>query len=206
VELRFPTDRIVGVLDWSDAWHPERGPVLATGSVTVPDDQDIALDVSAVTGSHPSGGGSWIVTPDNVTRSVDLSFLELLPPDVIDRLTLHDVDTASFRAVRHLQLGLTHLYLAFSRLGDTVLSHVAALTKLTYLQTFGNHFTDDGVQQLAALKSLQHLYLEEETLTAAAFAFTSELPHLERLGLQDVPITAAELAAARSRLPGVGVG
>jgi hypothetical protein len=62
---------------------------------------------------------------------------------------------------------------------------VAKLTGLTYLQTFGNNFTDRGVQQLATLVNLD-LYLEEQTLTLAAFDFVERLPHLTRLGLQDV--------------------
>jgi hypothetical protein len=61
------------------------------------------------------------------------------------------------------------------------------------------------VQQLAALTSLQSLYLEEETLSAAAFNFAVSLSHLSRLGVQDVPLTEVELAELRRRLPGVNV-
>ena len=35
--IQFPTDAIVGTLDWNGSWSDERGPVLATGSVEVPD-------------------------------------------------------------------------------------------------------------------------------------------------------------------------
>jgi len=89
---------------------------------------------------------------------------------------------------------------------DRVPITVAKLTGLTYLQTFGNAFTDHAVQQLAALTKLDHLYLEEESLTAAAFAFVEQLPHLARLGLQDVSITADETRRLRARLPRVDVG
>ena len=101
--------------------------------------------------------------------------------------------------------GLHALYLAFSGLGDVVLPTVAALTGLTWLQTFGNRFTDAGVQQLVGLTNMRHLYLEEETLTAAAFAFVDRLPQLVRLGLQDVDLDDAELETLRARLPGVQV-
>ncbi|HET7016032.1 MAG TPA: hypothetical protein VFI65_19070 [Streptosporangiaceae bacterium] len=49
------------------------------------------------------------------------------------------------------------------------------------------------------------LYLEEETLSAAAFDFAASLPYLARIGLQDVPITEVELAALRQGLPGVAI-
>jgi hypothetical protein len=61
------------------------------------------------------------------------------------------------------------------------------------------------VQQLAALTRLGSLYLAEETLSSAAFDFAASLPHLARLGVQDVPLTEAEIAELRRRLPGVGV-
>ncbi len=56
---------------------------------------------------------------------------------------------------------------------------------------------------LAQKRSL--VYLEEETLSAAAFDFTVSLPHLSHLGVQDVPLTEVELAELRRRLPDVGV-
>ena len=91
-------------------------------------------------------------------------------------------------------------------LGDDALRHVAQLRGLKYLQTYGNQFTDHSVKQLAALTELDHLYLEEETLSIAAFGFTRRLPKLARLGLQDVPLTEDEVAELRNLLPGVDVG
>jgi hypothetical protein len=74
-----------------------------------------------------------------------------------------------------------------------------------YLQSWGNRFTDAGVQQLASLTRLESLYLEEETLSAAALDFAVSLPHLTHLGLQDVPLSAADLTELRQRLPSVDV-
>ena len=105
----------------------------------------------------------------------------------------------------HLAPGLRSLYLAWADLEDDALAHVSKLEGLIYLQTWGNRFTDRGVQQLAALTRLESLYLEEEPLSAAAFDFVVGLPHLARLGLQDVPLTDAELADLRRRLPDVDV-
>ena len=61
------------------------------------------------------------------------------------------------------------------------------------------------MQQLAALTRLENLYLEEETLSAAAFDFAVSLPRLSALGVQDVSLTKAELAELRRRLHGVAV-
>jgi hypothetical protein len=102
--------------------------------------------------------------------------------------------------------GLRRLYLGWTGFSDAVLSTVAMLTGLIYLQTFGNSFTDRGVQQLAALVNLDHLYLEEATLTLAAFDFVDRLPHLTMLGLQDVPLARRDLENLRGRLPGIDVG
>ena len=105
----------------------------------------------------------------------------------------------------HIAPGLRRLYLVYGGLSDRALPFVAQLTGLTYLQTFGNLFTDAEVQQLASLKNLEWLYLEEETLTAAGFRFASSLPNLKALGLDDVQISKNEMNALRSEMPGVRV-
>lgn len=202
--LEFPTDRIVGTLDWNGSWSDERGPVLATGSVSVPDAVAVSLEVQAVRGTESTGGGSWTV--DVAQDRVDLRFLRDLPANGVESLTVHPSDEATFDAVAHLAPGLRKLYLVWAGFSDAVLETVAKLTGLTYLQTFGNDFTDHGVQQLASLVNLDHLYLEEETLTATAFDFVDQLPHLTRLGLQDVSIIPDEFDRLRARLPGVDVG
>lgn len=202
--LQFPTDRIVGTLDWNGSWTDERGPVLATGSVTVPDGVAVSLDVQAIRGSSSAGAGSGTI--DVEQEAVNLSFLLRLPADSIESLTLHSGDEATLEAVGHLAPGLRKLYLGWTGFSDAVLATVARLTGLTYLQTFGNYFTDLGVQRLSSLVNLDHLYIEEETLTASAFDFVDQLPHLARLGLQDVPLASDELDRLRGRLPGVDVG
>lgn len=112
----------------------------------------------------------------------------------------------TFDAVVHLGPGLRHLTLVRSDLDDAALTVIAQLHGLASLQTFGNRFTDAGVQRLAALSQLQHLYLEEETLTVAAFTFAARLPRLVHLGLQDVPISTEELEALQAAMPNVRVG
>ena len=202
--IQFPTDRIVGTVEWLGSWTGERGPVLATGSVNVPDDVTVSLDVQAVRGTESSGEDSWTI--DVTQDAVDLGFLRELPDTRVESLTLKSSDEATFDAVAHLAPGLRRLYLVWAGFSDAVLETVAKLTGLTYLQTFGNDFTDHGVQQLASLVNLDHLYLEEQTLTAAAFDFADQLPRLARLGLQDVPVSEDELQRLRERLPGVDVG
>jgi hypothetical protein len=169
----------------------------------VPDDARIDLQVQALAGSEPVGGG-WSLLPSQ--QVVDLGFLSQLPPNAVQSMSVHSADEATFDAVAHLAPGLHRLYLGWSGFGDAVLPTVAMLTELVYLQTFGNNFTDTGVQVLSTLKKLEYLYLEEETLSFAAFDFVRHLPALSRLGLQDVPLRSHELEELRGRLPGVAVG
>jgi hypothetical protein len=202
--LRFPSDRAVGTLDWDGSWSAETGPVLARGDVRVPDGAAVHLHVQEVLDSVASGRGGWRSTGG--LRPVDLAVLTGLPSNALHAVTLRAVDERSVGALAHVSPGLRMLYLSASGLGDAVLPTVATLTGLTWLQAWGNRFTDAGVQQLVALQQLRHLYLEEETLTAAAFGFVENLPHLEQLGVQDVDLDDAELASLRSRLPRVRVG
>lgn len=203
VRLTFPQDRVVGTLDWPTRDH-EQGPVLATGPVDVPNEAEISLEVQPIIDVQHLGNDRWNLRAD--TKPISLAFLADLPPDSIANLSLHRVAPNSMRAVAHLAPGLRRLYLVSSGLGDDALTHVAELTGLVYLQTFGNHFTDHGVQQLASLRQARDLYLEEQTLTAAAFTFALELPFLRRLGLQDVPISPDELSSLRRQMPSVDVG
>lgn len=228
--LIFPAGQAMGTLEWLGSGV---APVLASGVVTVPDGVEVSLDVSVIEsvrrtdaqdrsvyitlttqrqnadGSVESEVGddpeeSWELTGGS--QPADLSFLRQLPADSITNLHLQAPILAdSFAAVTHLAPGLRKLYLARADLDDDALAHVSKLEGLVYLQAWGNRFTDRGVQQLAALTSLQSLYLEEETLSAAAFDFAVSLPHLSRLGVQDVPLTDVELAELRRRLPGVNV-
>jgi hypothetical protein len=101
---------------------------------------------------------------------------------------------------------LRQLVLADTGFSDAVLPSVAAVSHLTDLQTWGNRFTDDGVQVLGALSRLERLSLEEASLTVAAFDFVDGLPCLVDLDLQDVPLSAQDVADLRRRLPGVRVG
>jgi hypothetical protein len=201
--LEFPRDRIVGQLDWRGHWADETGPVLATGRVEVPDDLEVGLNVSSVSGKERHGS-SWTVSGDG--GPVDLSFLRDLPPGAIASLNLSRVVPESLGVVTHLAPGLHHLYLSWSGLTDDAISVIASLLGLTHLQTFGNAFTAAGVQPLAALSKVEHLYLEEETLTVEAFRFVEKLPAPKRLGVMDVPMSPAELAVLKLRLPGVDVG
>jgi hypothetical protein len=202
--LEFPSDRIVGVVRWNGSRTDERGPVLATRSVVVPDDTPVSLEISSLQGSEPTRGGGWSMIPRQ--EPVDLAFVRALPTDAIESVSLRSEVETSFEVIAHLAPGLRRLYLTMTRFSDAVLTTVARLNGLTYLQTFGNRFTDRGVQQLATLVNLEHLYLEEDTLSLAAFDFVERLPHLTRLGLQDVPLSEREIEQLRSRLPGVDVG
>jgi hypothetical protein len=225
--LRFPNEG-VGTLEFEGSFSEDRGPTVAAGLVHVSDGLRLGLRLTGpmVWRPAPSRGSTLTVTYDGDESRIEqrtfqswqgegrsgdhfmeLDFLRDLPADAFHSLSMNaTVDGSTFSAVAHLAPGLRRLTLAWSDLDDDVLPVVAALGGLTYLQTFGNRFTDQGVQQLASLVALESLYLEEETLTAAAFTFAADLPELRELGLQDVPITEQERSALRAALPGVHVG
>ena len=191
----------VGTLEWATSWAEHGGPVLAHGDVEVPSDMRISLSVQPIASLEPAGGGVFVHKSDEV---VDLAFLRDLPPDGIENLQLETVVTpGSWTALTHLAPGLRWLYVIRAEFPDDALSAIAELTGLEYLQCYGNRFTDAGVQCLASLRSIESLYLEEETLTANAFGFVTDLPRLRRLGLQDVRITDSELRSLQQQLPGV---
>jgi len=172
----------------------------ATGTVNIPDGQPVELRVNGSEPGAMESGEPWISHP------VDLAFLLELPADAVEAITLENVVQESLAALTHLRPGLRRLYLAWTGLTDDALRPIAELSELTYFQSWGNAFTDAGVQQLVRLQSLDHLYLEEQTLTVAAFAFASQLPRLARLGTMDVPLSGADLEVLRRQLPGVDVG
>jgi hypothetical protein len=219
--LTFPADEAVGLLEWPGS--QAAGPVLAVGDVLVPR-VGVMLDVCFTEseqsadwlsgaragtdgeGDRLSGHQQRRPAATRSDRAVNLGFLRRLPEDSIEGLRLRwPIVPDSFGAVTHLEPGLRRLYLGETQLGDDVLPQVAALRHLTYLQSWGNCFSDQGVQQLGALTALEYLYLEELTLSAAAFHFVTGLPRLRGIGLQDVAMTLAEKAALRDLLPGVVV-
>lgn len=119
---------------------------------------------------------------------------------------MYPVRSGSLSALAHLAPGLRRLTLAWTDLTDEALPYLAVLRHLTWWQSFGNRFSDAGVQQLVALEELDHLYLEEATLTLAGFAFARRLERLCRLGVQDAMLSKRDLKTLRRQLPGVDVG
>jgi hypothetical protein len=201
----FPTSQVAGTLEWSSSWDPERGPVFATGEVAIPDDEEIAFSGGIIesVGGHADGLWSW----SSGLRPLDLAFLRELPSDAFVAVTLsRPLVESSVEFLPHLASGLRRLTLATAWLHDESLAHVAQLKGITSLQTFGNDFTDAGVQYLAALTNLEWLWLEEETLSGQAIDFAVRLTRLQRLGLKDVPITEEDLRRLRALLPDVDVG
>ncbi len=226
--LSFPPGQAVGKLDWPGRSANRAAPVLASGVVNVPDDAEITLDVMLIesvrrTDGQPrayhsslaiqlhgaSGavgfaaedpGESWEITGGS--QPADLGFLRRLPADSITNLQLRaPILAESFGAITHLAPGLRRLYLPCTDLTDDALPAVATLRGLVYLQSWGNRFTGRGVQQLASLTRLESLYLEEETLSPAAFDFAASLPHLARLGLQDVPAPKSSSPSSAAGFP-----
>ena len=203
VELRFPEDRSVGVLSWVGSFTAAHGPTLARGVVSVPDGLDVQLEVGIVTDVQPMGRGSWSMGVDSAL--VDLVFLDYLPPDAITAVVLCRVVAASVPSLARLAPALRRLVLADTGLHDDALRTIGCLAGLTSLQTWGNEFTDEGVAALVALQRLEFLFLEEATLTLAAFDVARTLPNLTTLGCQDARLNDEELEELRRDLPGVRV-
>jgi hypothetical protein len=226
--LVFPAHEIVGTLRWEDSTDGVDKVALATGVVVVPERVEVTLKASwmesvragdtlgAVPTKPGEGSKAADLLHDNTGSGsgritepgpMNLRFLSQLPADSITTLQLDfSVAPESFSAVTHLAAGLRWLYLGWTGLDDAALGSVAQLRRLVYLQTWGNRFTDGGVQQLAALQNLEALYLEEKSLSARAFEFASHLPQLARLGIKDVPMSADERSRLKAELPGVDVG
>jgi hypothetical protein len=198
--LEFPSDRIVGTVDCLGARETHGGAVLARGPVVTPDDREISLNVWTITQVHTDGGLSGPMD------TIDVGFLTELPADAISGLTLRRVTDDSIAAIAHLAPGVVSLTLPWADLTDEAIPALAQLRNVRFWQSYGNLFTDEGVQPLAALTSLESLYLEEETLSVAAFRFCKRLPALKRLGLQDVALSQAELVQLKADLPVVAVG
>lgn len=201
-ELSFPAKEIVGELSWQAG--PTWEPVFATGVVAVPDGTDVSLDVARIESVQRSAAGLEVGYSN---EPLDLGFVRRLPVDSITSLKVNYwIVSGSFPSVRHLAPGLRELTLAATDLDDGALAIVAQLHRLKSLQIYGNKFTDDGMQQLAALQDLEELYVEEGTLSPAAFAFAGRLPRLTQLaGLDETPMSAADIDRVKAMLPGVNV-
>jgi hypothetical protein len=114
---------------------------LARGRVEVPDDASIDLQVCSVTSASRTDQG-WQLSGDH--SAVDVSFLSDLPAAAISTLSVVRAAENSVAAISHLAPGVRRLSLPFGDMTDFVLPAVAALHRLTWLQTFGNGFTDEG--------------------------------------------------------------
>ena len=124
----------------------ERDPFGGGGFITsrVTRDGEVVSERTSSQSWHLSGGGG---------PPLHLGFLQELPRDSIESLSMTGatVLAESLNALPYLASGLKSLYLGHTDFGDEVLPFVAQLENLTYLQTWGNRFTDHGVQQLSLI-------------------------------------------------------
>lgn len=181
------------------------GRAIATGDVEVPANVDVDLHACAPISVGEGHDGQPVVTSHS-NDPIDLGFLADVGPNSLHVLSFDRVVEPSIEAVATQAGSLRRIYLQDSELSDRALAVIARLTELRFFQSWGNRFTDEGVSQLSSLVNLRHLYLEEATLTLAAFSFVTHLPALEDLGVQDVPLTPDELEQLRQQLPNVRVG
>jgi hypothetical protein len=95
-------------------------------------------------------------------------------------------------------------------LDDHALSVIAGLPALETLTLMGGAYTEYGLQQLGRLRTLRHLHIEREGLTAPMFRFAAAMPALSRLtGLdefgEDGPMPPAEVDQVRAMLPHINM-
>ena len=133
--LVFPSERIVGWLDWRGSWKPETGPILATAQVEVPDDPSLALTVYPIM-AVVRHGDAW--SKKFSSEPVDLDFLTRLPGDAVTALVLcPPFIPESFSAIVHLAPGLRRLSLNSTMLTDDALPAVTASNRAHRSWDFG---------------------------------------------------------------------
>lgn len=202
-DLNFPTTAIVGRVDWDGAYTESKGPVLARGTIQVPDGVPVSLEVESISGLRHGPGVGWRILPSR--EPVDLSFLVDLPGSVITSLTLTRPFSGSTASLLNLSPRLEKLFLADCGLGDPELDHLVQLENLTHWQSWGNCFTDRGVQKLSRLRRLRRLFLEEATLSLDGLAVGATLPDLELMGVSGASIPDDNFAHLTTQLHGVRV-
>ena len=77
---------------------------------------------------------------------------------------------------------------------DTILTDVAALANLTYLEAGDTKITDAGAKELAVLKSLEILHLWNTTLTDTGLGSLKELNGLQLLNLGGTSVSDTGIA------------
>ena len=96
------------------------------------------------------------------------------------------------------------------RLDDHALSVIAGLPALETLTLLGGAYTEHGLQHLGRLRTLRHLHVEREDLTASMFQFAATMPSLTRLTGpdefgEDGPMPPAEVDRLRAMLPHISM-
>ncbi len=201
--LRFPPDRVVGMLHlkdrsiehyidrywyWNDdvEWIPA-GP--AVGTITVPEDKLVYLVL-------------------NQEGARDTSFLKNLDPDDIYRLAspygeegdanLDDRGLENIVALR----GLRHLELRYSHVTDTGLALLQGLPHLERLDV-PRSTTDAGLAHISQVSTLQGLYFHENQVSDVGLAHLAKLRELQEIELGSGTISDAGLEHLAS-LPKLG--
>ena len=81
------------------------------------------------------------------------------------------------------------------------LKYLKNLTKLEYLQIFGQNITDDGLANLQSLANLKSLGLSGKGITDEGLKHLQRLSKLESVDLGHTSVTPAGLAALKAKLP-----
>jgi Leucine-rich repeat (LRR) protein len=216
----FPEGRSMGRLSWLSRLELheglERWRALgeATGSVSVPADSAVRLDVNLEAHEDPSplkrlaaDDLQWLsfhawgpsTRTDHalscIRHMTGLEGLDLAGTHVTDSGLAHIASLAQLRA----------LLLEGNPVTDAGLAHLAALTKLETLELWGSRVTvsDAGLVHLAQLTALHDLTLWGTGVTDDGLVHLHRLTSLRRLGLSGTDVTDAGCEELRRALPGL---
>lgn len=228
---------------------------LARGTVKVPDDAEIEFDLNYQGSQEPKlfrrfrpddlAGISFERLPveddffADVSALTALKFLYLTDTEVTDRgfqnirnlkkledlrasstmitsdslKVVRDLPNLKILEIGHNQLNdsalapladtkLIYLMLDSCNLSDQGLQHLSRMTSLEFLQIGGNRrITDTGISSLKGLKNLSHLAVADTGITKRSFDTFKQLPKLSMLTIRFRNFRAGDLASLRRMLP-----
>lgn len=188
-QVVFPKDRSLGLLSIRDAgtegwtgWEPFGE---ARGTVSVPAAKELRLDVHA--------DGIDLAPLDGLGQS-DLDQLDLRYPTIADQDLQYVGHIRSLKSVsiigsRDRERG------HFTGRG---LSHLRDLPQLAELTIMETDIDETGMEQLAGLKTVQRLFLwNDSKMTAAGLAHLKALPSLRHLSFHQTPVRDEGLVQIR---------
>jgi hypothetical protein len=171
--LKFPEGSIGDVL----LVRPKQGKLdwvafaEASGTVELPDGEEIQLQISA-------------------NAQFDPSILSFIPPDALSILGWVSTSKVTDSALEHIGRlkGLKVLELWETSIGDKGIAHLEGLVNLVCLDIGDTAITDEGLRHLQALRSLRQLTLLGTRVSENGLRYLRTLDRLEHLDLMKTQV------------------